>query len=214
MCVVFAWKGRDVLTTSEQPLEDLIARARAGDQDALGRLLEGYRHYLRLLAHAGLGRQLRPRLDPSDLVQETLLEANRDFQQFYGKTSGEVGAWLRQILARNLADQVKRHQSQKRDVGREEPLARLLDDSPQALAAPNSTPSAQAVRHEQADRLNLALADLPPDYREVVMLRHVQGQAFETIAAQMGRSPGAVRMLWVRALEQLGALVETGDETA
>lgn len=203
-----------MLTTSEQSLENLIVRARAGDQDALGRLLEDYRDYLRLLAQAGLGRQLRPRLDPSDLVQETLLEAQRDFQQFYGQSSGEVGAWLRQILARNLADQVKRHQSQKRDVAREEPLARLLDNSPQALAAPNSTPSAEAVRHEQADRLNLALAGLPPDYREVVTLRHLHGQAFETIAARMGRSPGAVRMLWVRALEQLGTLVETGDETA
>jgi len=201
------------VTTAPQREDGLLARARAGDQEALGRLLEGYRDYLRLLARSSVGRQLQPRLDPSDLVQETLLEAQRDFRQFHGQTSGEIGAWLRQILARNLADQVKHHQSQKRDIGREEPLERLLDEMPQALAAPISTPSAQAVHREQTDELGRALALLPADYREVLTLRHLQGEAFETIAARMGRSAGAVRMLWMRALEQLGGLMDNCDET-
>jgi RNA polymerase sigma-70 factor (ECF subfamily) len=201
-----------VVTASQQPHEDLIQRARAGDQEALGQLLETYRSYLQLLARSGINPQLRSRLDSSDLVQETLLEAQRDFRQFYGQTAGEIGSWLRQILARNLADQVKRHQSQKRDVGREEPLERLLDESPQALAAPTSTPSAQAARREEADQLSRAMSDLPADYQEVLTLRHLQGQSFETIAERMGRSPGAVRMLWMRALEQLGRIVEGGHE--
>lgn len=202
------------MPTAQGFSEGLIARARAGDRDALGQVLENYRDYLRLLARSGVGQQLQPRLDPSDLVQETLLEAQRDFCQFHGDSSGEFGAWLRQILARNLADQVKHHQSQKRDISREEPLERLLDDAPQALAAPVSTPSAQAVRHEQDDQLHRALARLPPDYREVLTLRHLHGKAFEVIATQMGRSPGAVRMLWMRALEQMGGMMESDDETS
>jgi RNA polymerase sigma-70 factor (ECF subfamily) len=199
--------------TAQTLLDALIERARAGDHEALGQLLEEYRGFLRLLARSGVGRNLQPRLDPSDLVQETLLEAQRDFRRFQGHSGGEFVAWLRQILARNLVDQVKHHQSQKRDVGREERLDQFLDEAPQALAAPVSTPSAQAVQHEQNDQLDRALTRLPPDYREVLTLRHLEGQPFDAIAIRMGRSPGAVRMLWMRALEQMGDMMESGDET-
>jgi DNA-directed RNA polymerase specialized sigma24 family protein len=82
----------------------LLKLARNGDQEALGRLLEDYRDYLRLLARSRVGRDLRVRLDPSDLVQETLLEAQRDFRQFLGASDAELGVWLRRILVRNLAD--------------------------------------------------------------------------------------------------------------
>lgn len=189
----------------------LLAAARAGDGDALGRLLEDYRHYLRLLARSRVGRELRVRVDPSDLVQETLLEAQRDFGQFEGASGGELGVWLRQVLVRNLADQAKHHHSQKRDFGREEPLESLTAPD---LAAPLSTPSAAAVRREQAGVLAAALAQLPADYREVVTQRHLEGQSFEAIAARMGRTSGAVRMLWLRALERLGGMMETGDASA
>lgn len=189
----------------------LLAQARAGDHDALGEVLEGYREYLRLLARARVGQDLQVRLDPSDLVQETLLEAHRDFRQFLGGSEGELAVWLRRILVRNLADQLKYHQSQKRDVGREQPLEALIEHAHEALAAPLSTPSNQASRREQAVVMANALARLPQDYRDVITLRHVEGRSFEEIAVQMGRSSGAVRMLWMRALEQLGEVMEKGD---
>jgi RNA polymerase sigma-70 factor (ECF subfamily) len=107
--------------------EALLRRARAGDQAALGELLELYRNYLRLQARTLIGSALRVRLDPSDLVQETFLEAARDFGHFAGNTEGELVAWLRQVLVRNLADQARRHQSQKRDTRRGESLEALLD---------------------------------------------------------------------------------------
>ena len=91
----------------------------------------------------------------------------------------------------------------------------LVQVAPESLAAPLSTPSGQAIESEQAGKLAAALTRLAPDYREVLTLRHLQGQSFETIAARMGRSSGAVRMLWMRALEQLGGLMGTsidGDE--
>jgi RNA polymerase sigma-70 factor (ECF subfamily) len=191
--------------------EVLIARARGGDQEALGLLLEEYREYLRLLARSRVGRDLQVRLDPSDLVQDALLEAHRDFRQFLGQSEAELTVWLRRILVRNLADQLKHHQSQKRDYGREQPLAVLVEQAHEALAAPLSTPSAQAVRREQAVLLANALAKLPEDYREVITRRHVEGQSFDEVAAGMGRTAGAVRMLWMRALERLGSLMESRD---
>ena len=200
------------MPTTQGVPEGLLALARAGNQHALGEVLESYRQFLRLLARSRVGRELRTRFDPSDLVQETLLEAQRDFQQFQGKTSGELAAWLRQILVRNLADQSKHHQSQKRDISREQPLETLARHTPDALAAPLSTPSANAVKTEEAGALAGALERLAPDYREVLTLRHLQGQSFDQIAARMGRTPGAVRMLWMRALEQLGGLMGYGDE--
>jgi len=190
-----------------------LASARAGNSDALGGVLEGYREYLRLLARARVGQDLRVRLDPSDLVQETLLEAQRDFHQFLGNSEEELAVWLRRILVRNLVDQLKYHQSQKRDVAREQPLESLVEQAHEALAAPLSTPSKQAARREQAVALARAMASLPDDYREVVTLRHLDGRSFEEIATVMGRSSGAVRMLWMRALERLGELMEAGDAT-
>ena len=188
--------------------ERLLEQARTGDREALGSLLEEYREYLRLLARARVGRGLRTRLDPSDLVQETLLEAQRDFRQFLGNSDGELAVWLRRILARNLADQVKHHQSQRRDLSREQPLDPLIEQAHDKLAAGLSTPSAQAVRREQAVLVAQALAKLPVDYREVIVLRHLEGRSFDEIAATLSRSSGAVRMLWMRALERLGKLVE------
>ena len=194
--------------------EVLLARARGGDQEALGRLLEEYREYLRLLARSRVGRDLQVRLDPSDLVQETLLEAHRDFRQFLGETEAELTVWLRRILVRNLTDQLKHHHSQKRNFQREQPLAELVEQAHEALAAPLSTPSAHAARREQAVLLAAALAQLPDDYREVVTMRHLEGRSFEEVAAAMGRTSGAVRMLWMRALERLGVLLENRNETS
>jgi RNA polymerase sigma-70 factor (ECF subfamily) len=200
------------LPRSDNTPEGLLARARSGDQEALGQLLQLYRNYLRLQARTLIDSTLQRRLAPSDLVQETFLEAHRDFGQFAGSTEAELVAWLRQVLVRNLADQVKRHQSRKRDVRRAESLEAMLERSSrrveEALRAGISSPSAQARRREQAVLLADALAALPPDYREVIVLRHLEHLKFDEVAARMGRSSGAVRMLWARALERLNRLLE------
>jgi RNA polymerase sigma-70 factor (ECF subfamily) len=196
---------------SELP-EVLLQKARAGDGQALGRLLELYCNYLRLLARTQIDAGLRVRLAPSDLVQETLLEAHRDFGRFLGTTEKELLAWMRQILVRNLADLVRRHRAGPRDWQRQESLEAMLDRSSQeveeALARGISSPSAIASRREQAVLLADALARLPPHYRDVIVLRNLERRRFDDIAARMGRSAGAVRMLWARALEQLSHLLE------
>jgi RNA polymerase sigma-70 factor (ECF subfamily) len=192
--------------------ESLLARARSGDATSLGPLLELYRNYLRLLARAQIDGALRARLDPSDLVQETLLEAYRDFPRFAGDSEGELMAWLRRILVRNLADQIRRHRAGIRDWGRQESLEGLLDrscaEAHDALAGGISTPSFRATRREQAVLLAEAMARLPTDYREVILHRNLGKLPFEVIAGRMHRSPGAVRMLWVRAVEKLSKLMQ------
>jgi RNA polymerase sigma-70 factor (ECF subfamily) len=191
----------------DEASESLLARAREGDEAARGELLARYRNYLSMLARTQIDTFLRARLDPSDLVQETLLEAVRDFRQFAGGTEKELTAWLRKILARNLADQLKRHKTQARDAHRQESLDVLLDNSSllaeQALARGISSPSMQASKREEAVLLADALARLPADYRDVLVLRHLQQLKFEEVAERMKRSSGAVRMLWTRALERL-----------
>jgi RNA polymerase sigma-70 factor, ECF subfamily len=192
--------------------ELLLAQARAGGEAALGRLLELYRNYLRLMARSLISQPLRVRLDASDLVQETFLKAHREFKSFLGSTEAELVTWLRQILVRNLADQVRQHRAKRRDYRREEAMEFLLDKSSLAiqeqLAAPVSSAAARSSRREQAVLLADALEKLPADYREVFLLRNLERIPFETIAARMGRSPGAVRMLWMRAIKKLSQLLK------
>jgi RNA polymerase sigma-70 factor (ECF subfamily) len=192
--------------------EELLEQARAGDQEAFGELLAQYRNYTRLLARTLIGTTLRLRLDPSDLVQETFLEAHRDFPRFEGSTEPELLAWLRRILARNLADQARHQKAGLRDIRRQESLEMVLERSnarmQQALVASASSPSAAAARREQAVLLADALARLPPDYREVIILRNLERLRFDQVAARMSRSTGAVRMLWTRALERLSGALE------
>jgi len=184
---------------------------RSLDADGLGSILQLYWNYLHLLAEAQLDRRLRVRFSPSDLVQETFLEAHRDFPQFRGATEGEFLAWLRQILVHNLIVAVRRHfEAGKRDVRREVSLEQVrsqMDTSAlgvaAALAQAGTSPSDRVQREELLVALADDLAGLPQDYREVIVLRHLQGCSFAEVAQRMDRNEGAVRMLWLRAIGQL-----------
>ena len=201
----------EAMQTPDDPDSDpqrLLALARAGDAGARGRLFELYADYLTLLAAVQLGRRLRGKVDASDVVQDTFLEAHRDFAQFRGATEGELTAWLRQILARNLANLLRHYYDVKaRDVRLERELSDELERSSQALQGnlvdPISSPSRQAARREQAVLLADALRRLPEDYRDVIVLRHLEGFTFAEVARRMGRSLDSVDKLWVRALSRL-----------
>jgi RNA polymerase sigma-70 factor (ECF subfamily) len=188
--------------------EHLLHQARAGDVAGLGRLLECYRRYLALLARLEIGRRLQGKVDASDVVQDTFLEAHRNFGRFRGTTEGQLVAWLRQILAANLANLLRRYLgTQGRDVRLERDLVDALDrssiDLGQCLVAPGSSPSHHAARHEQVIQVADALADLPDDYRDVIVLRHLEGLTFPQVAARMDRSLDSVQKLWMRALGRL-----------
>jgi RNA polymerase sigma-70 factor (ECF subfamily) len=193
--------------------EQLLRLAQGGDREALGQLLELYANYLTLLARMQIGRRLQGKVDAADLVQETFLAAHRDFAKFRGRTEAEFVNWLRQILAANLIDLVRRYCSaRRRDVRLERQLADELDQSSQAmglvLAAKQSSPSHQAVRREQAVLLADALKSLPADYAEVIILHHLDGRSFPEVARLMNRSLDSVKKLWVRALARMRDLLE------
>jgi RNA polymerase sigma-70 factor (ECF subfamily) len=190
----------------------MLARARAGEPDVLGALFERFRNYLLVLARVQIGRRLQRKVEEADLVQETFLEAHRAFPRFRGGSEGELAYWLRQILAARLAMLVRHYfGTQQRDVNLERELSEALDQSSeqlgQAFVASGTSPSQGAVRREEAVRLADALAQLPPDYRQVITLRHLESLTFPEVSKRMGRSVDAVEKLWARALVQLRRLV-------
>jgi RNA polymerase sigma-70 factor (ECF subfamily) len=196
------------MAAEEWDCEALLRRARAGEEGALGRLLERYRGYLTLLARVQIGRRLQGKADHDDLVQEAYLEASRHFATFRGESEPELTTWLRRILATCLAHLVRRYLgTQARDVQLERALEDDLGQSSRALdvglMADESTPSQRASRREQAVLLADALNRLPADYREVLILRHLEGLTFPEVAARMGRSLDSVEKLWTRALPRL-----------
>jgi RNA polymerase sigma-70 factor (ECF subfamily) len=177
-----------------------------------GGSFEQYRAYLRFLAGLHLDSRLRGKLDSSDLVQQTLLQAYEKFDQFRGQTEQELTAWLRRILANNLAEAVRKFSRRQRDVALERSLEATLEQSSERLeawlAADQSSPSEQAVQHEQLLRLADALAQLSEDQRRAVELHHLQGCSLVETAREMGRSKEAVAGLLFRALQKLRALLK------
>ena len=186
---------------------ELLRLARDGEENALGQLLEGYRSYLTLFSRLEVDRRLQGKVNPSDLVQETFLEAHRAFGGFRGTSEGEVLQWLRRILATRLAKLVRRfYGTQGRDVRLERQLDDELDQSSQmanSLVLPQSSPSGKAARREQAVLLADALEQLPGDYREVIVLRHFEELTFPQVAQRLGRSEDSVKKTWARALAAL-----------
>jgi RNA polymerase sigma-70 factor, ECF subfamily len=183
---------------------DLLSAARAGSRDALGELLESYRLYLTRVARDRLDPRLQPKGDQSDLVQETFRDAQKAFGQFHGTTEQELLLWLRQMLVHRIGRFARKYRdTQKRSTGRE-----LSLDPNDSAAAPvyrsdQPTPSAEAVANEQSEALQDALARLPHEYREVILMRYRDGLPFDQIGRALGRTSEAARKLWGRAVERL-----------
>lgn len=169
--------------------------------------LERFRSYLHLLARMQWNTRLRAKMDASDIVQQTLLQAHQGLKEFRGHSQGELIAWLRQILARNLANAARDLARAKRNVSRERSLEAALTDSSARLdawlAADQSSPSQQADRHEQSLRLSEALMNLPEAQREALVLHYFQGWTVAEISGQLERSTTAVVGLLHRGLKQL-----------
>jgi len=169
----------------------LVERAREGDREAFGRLVERYQERLEALVSARMGRLVRGALEVADIAQETFARALRSIESFRWQGDESFLRWLGGIaenLIAKAANREKRHG-----------LLRLEQDA----AASDPSPSKAMRRDERFRRLEEALAELPPDYREVIRLARIEGLKHEEIAARMNRSHAAVRQLVIRALRQL-----------
>jgi RNA polymerase sigma-70 factor, ECF subfamily len=193
-------------------LARLLDLARDGDEAAQERLFAVCRNYVAVLARAKIESWMRAKVDASDLCQQTMLEAVRGLGDFRGTTPHEWLAWLRTVLHRNELQFVRAHrQTDKRQIGREMRL--VPDDGSDAGGAyepPAAGPGPSTIFIVRQDELRLAdaIAALPPDYQDVIMLRHVERLAFDEVARRMGRSLPAVQMMWLRALRRLRQTME------
>jgi RNA polymerase sigma-70 factor (ECF subfamily) len=203
---------------------DLMAKARAGEADALGELCALYRNYLRMVVRTGLGPKLRERVELSDVVQEALVEVVRQFPQFTGQSEAALVGWLRRLVGQKLADLGRYHSRVKRSsggtpvpldapydqgAGRADgegggPGGRLLD----MLALSQTSPSEAASRRELVVLLADALADLPETEAEVLWLHHAEGLSFEAIGDRMGVTRKSVRGIWARGLKAVKRTLE------
>jgi RNA polymerase sigma-70 factor (ECF subfamily) len=198
-----------------QPDNDMAAKlfaARAGSGPAVGDLLEACRGYLLLIAQRELAPHLRAKGGASDLVQQTMLDACRDFGQFHGDSEADLLAWLRRLLINNLKDFARHYlETAKRQLGREVSLhaGGSGEQGGLEVIAPLASPSGEAMSREQAQAVQRALQRLPEDYRQIIVWRLQEDRPFQEIGRLLGRSPNAARKLWARAVERLEQELET-----
>lgn len=187
--------------------KELLSKARSGDTVALGQLLEQYRGWLREQTAQQLRERLRARVDPSDIIQETYLEAQRDFGAFQGRCQAEWEGWLKRILENNLGEAVRHHIHVKKRSVRAERSIDGADSGVDALknvfSADQPTPGTLAVRGEHGAILMEAVQMLLPDQREAIRLRYFEGCSLRDIAERLSRSEAAAASLLQRAVERL-----------
>jgi RNA polymerase sigma-70 factor, ECF subfamily len=187
-------------------ISQLIAHARQ-EKTGLGKLLERYRPFLLLKARREIGPKLAARSSPSDVVQETMMEATRAFEGFRGQSEPEFSAWINQIHDRNMAEAARKHvHAAKRAVAKEQRMDQ--GDASATIswwepAADQSSPTQRLIRGERALRLARALEKLPEKQRRVVCLRHIEGWSLDKIAEELGRSAAATAGLVKRGLQAL-----------
>jgi RNA polymerase sigma-70 factor (ECF subfamily) len=199
-----------------QQIEALIRAARGGCRESMEKLIAASRSFLWMLALREVPSDLRPKVSASDLVQESLLEAHRDFSGFGGSHPKELYAWLRRILLNNLANSRRRYRKLKRELKREVPLQTFTDDSGRMNELPHPTPSPSklVISAEREKRVEEALAKLSSVHQEVIRLRHKEHLSFGEIAAQLKRSDVAVRKIWSRAIERLQHELDAANDSS
>jgi RNA polymerase sigma-70 factor, ECF subfamily len=195
-------------------LEELIERAARGEKSARDRLLSYYRDHLRRMVAERLDRRLAARVDPSDVVQETLMEASRRLEEYLKARPLPLLAWLRRIAVERVIDTHRRHLgSQRRSVARERGGPPIIDGSAVGLAEAfvntQTSPSGVVMRAEQGDRVRTAIDRLPPKCREILVMRHLEHMELDEIAEELGISSGAVKARILRALLRLREILDT-----
>ena len=200
------------MTEANRITESLIDQARQGDGAARLSLLERYRDYLRRMVAVRLDRRLAPRVDASDVVQETLALASRRMDDYLRDQPLPFLGWLRQLATESIKDNHRRHiGSQRRNIDREIRNLDLPDDSAvqlgQRLMARDTSPSNRMIRQERRDQIKTALAEMSPRDREILVMRYLEHLDGADIAEALGISEGAVKVRLLRALQRMRGLL-------
>lgn len=190
--------------------QQVLTRAKLGDESAKGELLNRFRPYLNVIAQRHLDERLQGRMDFADVVQTTFLEATRDFDQFRGDSVESLLAWLRNILRNNVATAHQHHLAAQKRSARKETLIRLSSDSggsslgmAEILPSNTSSPSQRMMRDEAAVVLAACLEQIPETQRDAIRLRYLEGMALKEISDRMQKSEMAVAGLLKRGLRAL-----------
>jgi RNA polymerase sigma-70 factor (ECF subfamily) len=203
------------MTETTRATPDLIALAGQGDGDARRELLERYRDYLRRMVASRLDRRLASRLDPSDIVQETLADAAGQMDRYLQNQTLPFFGWLRLLAGEHIREAHRQHLLvQKRSITRESRIPEFNDESAVSLVnqlmANDTSPSNRLVRQERSEQVNEALASLSPQDREVLAMRYVERLSTAEMAEALGLSEAAAKQRHLRAIIRLRGLLEAG----
>lgn len=198
------------MCTFGQKTQELVALAKDGDESALNQLYRVYAERVRWMVRLRMGRELRSKLESMDLVQDTLIHALSGLDDFTYKDEGDFVRWLSKIAENELRGNLRRLHAEKRDVRKE---LRLDNYGPTTgdrfLGTLGSieatTPSVIMSRKEDLAKLEKAMDELKPEYREAIILTKIEGLSYEKVATRLDKSPDAVRMLATRAMVALAA---------
>ncbi len=210
---------------SDDRTETLLASAKAGDADAVNKLLERHRGPIRRLVEMRLDRKVQRRVDVSDVVQDVMVEANNRLEKYLDDPVMAFHLWLRQIAWDRIIDTYRRHRvSAKRNMDREQPMSvpAGADQSTMELAVqlcdPALTPAAAATQREIAGKVEAVIEQLADQDREIILMRHYEHLSNLEIAQVLDLNPPAASMRYLRAVRRLRELLEeqaitSGDES-
>jgi RNA polymerase sigma-70 factor (ECF subfamily) len=196
----------------DPPSRALVNSARSGDASALPKLLDRHLPGLNSYIQLRIGPLLRTKETPEDLVQSVCREVLQKLDGFEFRTEAQFRHWLFQQAERKIIDRARMWQSERRDPRREVALAEGSSSGTEEPIGQDPTPSACASLREEVARLEKVMQQLPPDYREVILLSRIVGLSNVEVAERMKRSPGAVRVLLLRALARLTSLLPGGSK--
>ena len=190
---------------SHGPVDQLLRAALEGSQAAIGELFQSCRGYLLAIGERELPADLRIKVSPSDLVQETFAEGQKALPNFCGATRDEFLMWLRVIYVHKLAHASRKYKGTLgRDIAREErqpDRSSILDLAEQILD--EETPCREVIRKEDEAALHAAMTRLPEMYRLVIRLHDFEGVSFQNMSQLLGPTDGALRAMWLRAVSRL-----------
>lgn len=200
-------------SVNDHKTRHLVTLAKEGDQSAIDQLCRIYGERVRRIIRLRIDSKLRPKIDSVDVVQDALVLALAGLKNFTYRNEGDFLRWLSRIAENKLHDVLDKFYADKRDIRREIPFKKErmnTDEGSFGVAGPlqTTTPSVLLSRKEQLDRLERAIDNLKPEYRQVVFLGRIERLSHAEIAAKLGKSKGAVAMLLSRALVALTAAYE------